>query len=73
MVKVGCECQLQSTCRHTVTFQLRGSVVPIKFLLVSVNMLSAEHETYNALVVVWENRGRCVSRNLARHCLSAHS
>ena len=36
--------------------QLRGSVVPVMFLLVSVNMLSAEHETCNALVVVWENR-----------------
>ena len=32
---------------------LRGSVVPVKFLLVSLNTLPAEHETSNALVVVW--------------------
>ena len=34
---------------------LRRSAVPVKFLLVSFNM-SDEHETYNALVVVWSGR-----------------
>ena len=33
--------------------QLRGSVVPVKFLPVSVNTLPAEHEAHNALVVRW--------------------
>ena len=32
---------------------LRGSVIPIKFLLVSVNTLPAEHETSNVLVGIW--------------------
>ena len=32
---------------------LRGSVVPAKFLFVSLYMLPVEHETSNALVVVW--------------------
>ena len=40
--------------------QSRGSVVPIKFLLVSVNTLLAEHETSNA-------------RNVTVHRLSAYS
>ena len=34
---------------------LRRSVVPVKFLLVSFN-LSDDHETCNALVVVWSGR-----------------
>ena len=32
---------------------LRESVIPDKFLLVSVNTLPAEHETSNALVGIW--------------------
>ena len=32
---------------------LHGSVVQVKFLLVSVNTLPAEHETSNALVGGW--------------------
>ena len=37
---------------------LRGSAIPVKFLLVSVNTLPAEHETSNALVGTWsEERG----------------
>ena len=32
---------------------LRGSVFPAKFLFVSLNTLPAEHETSDALVVVW--------------------
>ena len=32
---------------------LRGSVIPVKFFLVSVNTLPAEHETSNALVGIW--------------------
>ena len=31
----------------------RGNVIPVKFLLVSVNTLPAEHETSNALVGIW--------------------
>ena len=58
MVKTRYECQPQSSCRHTVTFvchdgQLHRSVVPVEFLLVSVNTLPAEHETSSALVVRW--------------------
>ena len=60
MVKAGHECQptvyMSSHGNLCYEGQLRGSVVLVKFLLVSVNMLSAEHETCNALVVVWENR-----------------
>ena len=32
---------------------LRGSVIPVKFLPVSVNTLPAELETSNALVGIW--------------------
>ena len=55
--------------------QSYGSVVPDKFLLVSFN-LSDEHETYNALVVVWSGRRSTAyrdERHLTRHSLSAHS
>ena len=33
--------------------QLRGSVIPAKFPIVSDNTLSAERATSNALVVMW--------------------
>ena len=59
MVKTGDECQLTAymslhgnLCYDSL---LRRSVVPVKFLFVSFN-LSDEHETYNALVVVWSGR-----------------
>ena len=35
---------------------VHGSVVPAKFHFVFFNMLSAEHETYSALVAVWYGR-----------------
>ena len=41
---------------RTCLILLRGSVVPAKFLLVSLNTLPAEHETSNALVVVWSGQ-----------------
>ena len=59
MVKTGDECQLTAymslhgnLCYDSL---LRRSVVPVKFLLESFN-LSDEHDTYNALVVVWSGR-----------------
>ena len=52
-------------CQRTAYMSLHGnfcydsllsrSVVPVKFLFVSFNM-SDEHETYNALLVVWSGR-----------------
>ena len=58
-MKTGDECQLTAymslhgfLCCDSL---LRRSVVPVKFLLVSFN-LSDEHETSNALVVVWSGR-----------------
>ena len=59
MVKTGDECQLTAymslhgnLCYDSLS---RRSVIPVKFLLVPSN-LSDEHETYNALVVVWSGR-----------------
>ena len=51
---------------------LRGSVIPVKFLLVSVNTLPAEHETCNALVGIWSGAHRA-SQNVTVHRLSAYS
>ena len=57
MVKAGNECQLTvymslhgDLCHGGL---LRGSVVPSKFLLESLNTLPVEHETSNALIAVW--------------------
>ena len=59
MVKTGDECHrtayMSLHCNLCYDSLLRRSVVPVKFLLVSFN-LSDEHETYNALVVVWSGR-----------------
>ena len=53
---------------------LRGSVIPVKFLLVSVNTLPAEHETSNAFVVIWSEDGaHRASQNVTVHRLSAYS
>ena len=52
MVKVGNECQLTAYMLLDGNLcycgLLRGSVVPAKFLLVSLYTLPAEHETSNA-------------------------
>ena len=57
MVKAGNECQLTvyMSLHGNICYGglLRGSVVPARFLHVSLNTLRAEHETSNALVVVW--------------------
>ena len=57
MVKTGNECQLtdymSSRSKKCCGSLLRGSVVPIKFLLVLLNTLLVKDETSNALVVVW--------------------
>ena len=57
MVKVGNECQhtayMSSHANLCYCGLYRGSVIPVKFLLVSVNTLLAEHETSNALVGTW--------------------
>ena len=57
IVKAGNECQLTVYMSLHGKFcygcLLRGSVVPAKFLLVSLNTLPAQHETPNVLVVVW--------------------
>ena len=57
MVKAGNECQhaayVSSHGNLCYDGLLRVSVVPIKFLLVSVNTLLAEHETSKALVEIW--------------------
>ena len=57
MVKAGNECQHTAYMSSHGDFcydgLLRGSVIPVKFLLVSVNTLPAEHETSNALVGIW--------------------
>ena len=78
MVKTGNECQLtdhmSSHGENCYGSLLRESVVPAKFLLVLLNTLPGEDETYNALVVVWSGNGaRCVSRDVTLHRLSAHS
>ena len=41
--------------------QLRGSIFPVKILLVSVNTLPAEHATSNALVVMWSEERTTLS------------
>ena len=46
---------------------LRGSVIPVKFLLVSVNTLPAEHETS------LRNGAHRASQNVTVHRLSAYS
>ena len=65
MVKTGNECQLTDyMSQHgnlCYSGLLRGSVVPAKFLLVLLGTLPAEHETSNALVVVWSG-GRSTLR-----------
>ena len=80
MVKIGDECQLTANMslhgNLCYVGLLRRSFVPVKFLLVSFN-LSDEHETYNALVVVWSgirsHAAHREARHLTRHSLSAHS
>ena len=57
MVKAGNECQhtayMLSQGNLCYDGLFRGSVIPVKFLLESVNTLPAEHETSNALVGIW--------------------
>ena len=57
MIKTGNECQLQGymllPSKLCYGGLLDGTVVPAKLLLVSLNTLPEEHETPNALVVVW--------------------
>ena len=54
MIETGNESQPSANCCCSVCYcgRLHGSVVPAKFLLVLFNMLSAEYETYNALVSI---------------------
>ena len=78
MVETGNECQIpghmSSRGKNCCGGLLRGSVVPVKFLLVLLNTLLVEDETSNALVVVWSGNGaRCVSRDVTLHRLSAYS
>ena len=78
MVKTGNECLLgnymSSRGKDCFGSLFRGSVVPTKFLLVLLNTLPVEDETFNALVVVWVRNGaRCVSRDVTPHRLSAYS
>ena len=77
MVKTGNECQvtdhMSSHGKNCYGSLLRGSVVPTKFLLVLLNTLPGEDETYNALVGVWSGSGaRCVPRDVTLHRLSAY-
>ena len=57
VIKTGNECQLQGYMLLPSELCYGGlldeSVVPAKCLLVSLNTLPEEHETPNALVVVW--------------------
>ena len=57
MVKAGNECQhtayMSSHGNLCYDGPLRGSLIPVKFLFVSVNTLPAERETSNALVGIW--------------------
>ena len=57
LVKAGNECQPTAhMSSHGNLYNgglLRGSVVPVKFLLVLLNTLLAEPESHNALVVIW--------------------
>ena len=57
VIKTGNECQLQGCMLLPSKLCYGGlldeTVVPAKFLLVSLNTLPEEHETPNALVVVW--------------------
>ena len=59
MVKTRDECQLTAymslDCNLSYDGQSYESVVPVKFLFVLLDMCD-EHETYNALVVVWSGR-----------------
>ena len=78
MVMTGNECQhtdyMSSRCKNCYGSLLRESVVPNNFLLVLLNTLLVEDETYNALVVVWVGNGaRCVSRDVTLPRLSAYS
>ena len=67
--------QLLLLSNDAVVVRLHGSVFQPRFLLVVFNMLSAKHETYNALVAVWCGRTEHAAyhENLTRHSLSAHS
>ena len=66
MVKAGNECQftVHMSLHGKLCFGglLRGSVVQVKFLLVSLDTLLAESETTNALIAVWSVKLRCLSR-----------
>ena len=78
MVKAGNECQftVHMSLHGKLCFGglLRGSVVQVKFLLVSLDTLLAENETTNALIAVWSGNGaRCVSRHVTLHRLNAYS
>ena len=78
MVETGNECQPTDykslRGKNCYGGLLRGSVVPAKYLLLLLNTLLVEDETFNALVVVWSGNGaRCVSRDVTLHRLSAYS
>ena len=57
VIKTGNECELQNYMLLPSKLRYGGlldeTVVPAKFLLMSLNTLPEEHETPNALVVVW--------------------
>ena len=78
MAETGNECQLtdylSSRGKNCSGSLLLDSVVPAKILLVLLNTLPEEDETFNALFVVGSGNGaRCVSRDVTLHRLSAYS